>query len=228
MTFKGVLIDFGDTLAYRDEVRFRAYEDALVTALKKCGIERRPDDLASALAGAYLKSSKGELNDPREFWSLTLEKLGIHDRLELPDVLEIIKDKHEAGMFKLYDGVAEILSILREKYKLALVSNCAAGTDKLIRSLGIADFFNCITLSYQVGARKPDKRLYLAALKCLGLRAVECVFVADEISDLEGARNVGLKTVLLLQGNSTFSEAEDPNFEPDFRISRVSEVTDIL
>jgi FMN phosphatase YigB (HAD superfamily) len=76
--------------------------------------------------------------------------------------------------------------------------------------------------------RKPDKRMYLEALKCLELEAQECVFVADEISDLEGARENGLKTMLVQQGHSTFQEAKDLNFKPDFQITQISELTKIL
>jgi putative hydrolase of the HAD superfamily len=228
MIFKGVLIDFGGTLAYIDEVEFKEYEKALVAALKKNGYERRLEDLASILAGIYLKSSKGELKTPKEFWNLMLAKLKIPEQSGLPDIMQGVRNNHETTMWKLYDEASATLSILKKKYKLALVSNCAVGTDKVIRSLGLADFFDCITLSYQVGVRKPDKRLYLEALRSLGLEANESVFVADEISDLEGAREIGLKTILVLQGHNTFQEAKDLNFKPDFQITQISEITKIL
>jgi FMN phosphatase YigB (HAD superfamily) len=70
--------------------------------------------------------------------------------------------------------------------------------------------------------------MYLEALGCLGLEAYDCVFVADEISDLEGAREIGLRTMLVRQGPDTFHEARDVNFEPDFQINRISEITDFL
>lgn len=228
MIFKGVLIDFGGTLAYLDEVEFRKYEEALIATLKKYGYERRLEDLASVLADIYLKSSKGELKTPEEFWNLTLAKLKIPEQSGLPDIMQDVRDKHETVMWKLYNGALATLSILQKKYKLALVSNCAVGTDRVIRSLGLADFFDCIILSYQVGVRKPDKCLYLQALGCLGFDADECVFVADEISDLEGAKEIGLKTILVLQGHSTFQEAKDLNFKPDFQIAQISDITKIL
>jgi putative hydrolase of the HAD superfamily len=131
-------------------------------------------------------------------------------------------------MWKLYPEVLETLTALKEKYQLALVSNCGLGTDKTIHALGLTGFFSCIILSYQVGVRKPDKRMYLKALKCLGLKAEECVFVADEISDLEGAREIGLETILVQQGLSTLKDAKNTTFEPDFQVNQISEVTKIL
>jgi HAD superfamily hydrolase (TIGR01509 family) len=228
LILKGVLIDFGDTLAYLDKIKERKYEAELVSELRKYGYERSLEALSAVLSSIYVNNTKGELKTPQEFWNLALKKLKIPERLELIDSLQLIRSSHEATMWKLYDGVSETLAMLREKYRLALVSNCAVGTDRLIRSLGLADFFVCIILSYQVGARKPDKRMYLEALGCLELEAKDCIFIADEISDLEGAKEIGLKTVLVGQDLTGLQNAKDASFKPDFQISRISEVTKIL
>lgn len=228
LTSRGVLIDFGSTLAYLDEAENRRYEKALVSTLRKYGYKRNLKDLDSVLAGIYVSSTKGELKSLQEFWSLVLKKLRISEHPELAEDMENVRSKHATAIWKLYDRVPSTLFSLQKKYKLALVSNCTVGTDKLIDSLGLADFFGCIILSYQVGVRKPDKRIYLEALRCLGLEAHECVFVADEISDLEGARDVGLKTMLIRQGPDTFKEAKDSNFKPNFECNHLADVTDFL
>ena len=228
LTLRGVLIDFGSTLAYLDEAENRRYETALVSTLNKYEYRRRLEDLDSVLAGIYMSSTKGELKNVQEFWSLVLNKLRIPENPKLVEDLENVRICHVVVMWKLYDRVPSTLLSLQKKYKLALVSNCAVGTEKLIDALGLSDFFGCIILSYQVGVRKPGKRIYLEALKCLRLQAQECVFVADEISDLEGARDVGLKTMLVRQGPDTFKEAKDINFKPNFECNHIADVTDFL
>jgi HAD superfamily hydrolase (TIGR01509 family) len=228
MVVRGVLIDFGGTLVYLDEAKNRDYEAALVATLRKRGYETSLEDLASVLTGTYANSTKGELKTLQEFWSLVLAKLKIPDPPELISALQTVRDEYATIMWKLYAEVPTTLDVLQKKYRLALVSNCGVGTDRLIRCLGLADFFDCVTLSYEVVVRKPDKRIYNEALKSLGLKADECVFVADEISDLEGAREVGLGTILVLQGSSTFQEAKDLNFKPDFQVTHISEITKIL
>jgi HAD superfamily hydrolase (TIGR01509 family) len=225
--FKGVLIDFGGTLAYIDELENRRYEEALASTLEEYGYKRHLKDLASVLSSTYLSSTKGELETPQEFWSLVLRKLGIPVQQDLTGKLEAVRCSHMSAIWKLYDGVLAVLAIL-QKYRLALVSNCAVGTDKLIGSLGLAGFFSCIVLSYQIRVRKPDRRMYFEALGCLELEAHECIFVADEISDLEGAREIGLGTMLVRQGLSTFQEARNMNFKPDFQVSQISEITKFL
>ncbi len=228
MHFKGVLIDFGGTLAYIDELENRRYEETLASALEEHGCKPHLEDLTSALASTYFASTKGELKTPQEFWSLVLKKLRVPRQQDLMAELEAIKDSHTSATRKLYEGVPAVLATLQKKYKLALVSNCAVGTDKLINALGLADFFTCTILSYQIEVRKPDKRMYLEALKCLELEAHECIFVADEISDLEGAKEIGLKTMLVRQGLNTFQEAKNTNFKPDFQTSQISEITKFL
>lgn len=227
MILKGVLIDFGGTLAYIDETMFKEYRAALASTLARNGYERELKELSTVLAGIYRDSSKGELRDPEEFWRQMLRKLSVPEKPEIMDSLQAVSNNYLTEMWKLYDDATETLTILGKKYRLALVSNCAAGTDEIIRLLGLPKFFSCTILSYEVGARKPDRRMYVEALSCLGLEANECIFVADEISDLEGAREVGLKTVLILQGSTTFEEAKDLNFKPDFQIKQISELTSV-
>jgi len=61
--FKGVFIDFDDTLAYFDEVKNREYETVLVSMLKKYGYERRPKDLASVLVQHLCEEHKRRTED---------------------------------------------------------------------------------------------------------------------------------------------------------------------
>ena len=226
--FKGLLIDFGGTLAYLDELENKRYEEALVSALEKYGRKRLLKEVDDALAGTYVSSTRGELKTPQEFWGQVLRKLEVSAEQDLVSELEAVRRRYISSIWKLYDGVCAALAVLRKEYRLALVSNCAVGTDELIESLGLDDFFSCKILSYQVGVRKPDKRMYLEALSCLKLEAHECVFVADEISDLEGAREIGLGTMLVWQGLDTLQGARNANFKPEFEISRISEITRLL
>jgi len=44
--------------------------------------------------------------------------------------------------------------------------------------------------------RKPDAQIYLYALNNLGVKPEEAVFVDDRLVNVEGARKVGMGTVL--------------------------------
>jgi HAD superfamily hydrolase (TIGR01509 family) len=226
--FKGLLIDLGDTLSYIDENNYRRYKEGLLAILIR---NRKQVDLRSltlALELIYGKSSLGEVKDFEEFWKLVLMSLNVSAEPKLIKELDDSRILNYATIFGLYEGALRILPILERKYKLALVSNCAIGVRDAIGALGISSFFQGVILSYEVGARKPDGRIYVWALQSINLEPSDCVFISDEISDLEGAKEVGLKTLLVRQGSHTTYEAKDPNFVPDFQCNSISEITKIL
>ncbi|UCE95209.1 MAG: HAD family hydrolase [Candidatus Bathyarchaeota archaeon] len=228
MSLRGVLIDFGYTLAYLDKENIRDYRKELVFILKEYGYTATLDDFVSILDNTYRSISKGEVRDIHGFWKVLLKNLGILDRPTLIQELTDLRKNHMPTRFRLYDNVISILSALKKKYKLALVSNCFIGLSDILESLGLTRFFECIILSYEVGVMKPDRRIYLEALRRLKLEPEESVFVSDAISDLEGAREVGLKTMLICQGERTNQRAKDPNFKPDFQCKHISEIIDYL
>jgi len=228
VNLKGILIDFGDTVGYIDHDENRRYEKALLSIVSRYGYRKSHSELSSSLGKAYWKSNKGEMRDFQEFWEILLRDLGVPKSPAVMESLQQHRMGHYSTIFKLYKGTISVLTILRRKYRLALVSNCAIGLSDVLKALGLEGFFECIVLSYEIGVRKPDRRIYLEALQGLKLEPNECIFVADEISDLEGAREVGLKTLLVRQGSHTTQEAKDLNFKPDFECSSISEITRFL
>ena len=84
---------------------------------------------------------------------------------------------------------AEVLLAAARKHGLrtALLSNA----DKLGDD-DIADLFDTVVLSGQVGFGKPDVRIYLLTAERLGLTPEECVFVDDMVSNVRGAVRAGM------------------------------------
>ena len=206
----------------------REFQEALFSSMNECGYQGNFNNLASVWKDVIRHSMKGEFKNMQRFWKQFVERLNVPLSPIPVKKLESIRTRYSSVVFKLYEGALSVLSVLRDKYQLALVSNCAIGTSDVIKALKLTDYFECIVLSYEVGVRKPHKQMYLEALQCLGLEGSECIFVADEISDLEGAREVGMKTLLVRQGPHTFHEARDRNFQPDFQCNNISEITEFL
>ena len=224
----GVLIDFGDTLAYFSEEDFRRYEEALLAIFRRQGYQGSFELMHRIFRELIVGSTSGEIGSLHEFWDLFLEKLGINKSGTPIRKLEEVRIRYSAMIFEVYEGTFQVLSTLQKKYRLALVSNCAIGTSDVIEALDLGKFFELIVLSYEVGVRKPDRPIYLEAIRGLKLEPEKCIFVADEISDLEGARGVGLKTMLVKQGSLTTHDAEDPYFSPDFQCRHIAEITKFL
>lgn len=56
--------------------------------------------------------------------------------------------------------------------------------------------FDAIILSAEIGIRKPDPGIYLAAADSLGKSPEQCVFVDDRLSNVVGASQVGMAGIV--------------------------------
>jgi len=225
---KGVLIDFYWTIAYCDKDDGKLHREEIVKVLGRAGCATSYDEVSSVSDNTSRGATRGEIKDMHEFWRTFLRNLGISDQPALVQELKELRDRHLTKGIKLYDGTLRVLSDLKKKYRLALVSNCSVGLSEVIDAHGLTPFFDSIVLSYNAGVRKPEGRIYLKALEELELGPEACIFVADEISDLEGASEVGLRTLLVRQGDYIYRDAKDPAFKPDFQCDNISEITDFI
>jgi len=101
-------------------------------------------------------------------------------------------------VFSLNPQILEILKKLKGKYRLVLLSN----TDVMRFGFVKKKFpeimiFDAYVLSYEVGAMKPHPRIYDEALKKAGVEASECVFIDDIEENIEAARKLGIKGILM-------------------------------
>jgi epoxide hydrolase-like predicted phosphatase len=85
--------------------------------------------------------------------------------------------------------------------RTALLSNA----DKLGDD-DIAEEFDIVVLSGQVGFGKPDVRIYLLTAERLGLTPEECVFVDDMVSNVRGAARAGMVGVHHRDVDATLTE----------------------
>jgi len=132
----------------------------------------------------------GELS-PAEFGDLLAAELVRHDGD--PVVAEGIVGRVFAGMRKepaMLDLVADLRGL---GLRTGLLSNSWGNS---YPREWIAASFDTVVISGEVGLRKPQAEIYRLALDGLGVKPDRTVFVDDGEPNLEGARAVGLRTVL--------------------------------
>ena len=83
---------------------------------------------------------------------------------------------------------------------------------------GIGNLWDSIISSQEVGVQKPDPQIYQLALQQLGIKSDQAIFVGHKATELEGARNVGMKTVAFNYENDA---------KADFYINNFSELADL-
>lgn len=95
-----------------------------------------------------------------------------------------------------------LLKALRKKYKLYLLSNTNSIHFKVVEEIYKADhegdsfvsLFDHIFLSYEMGLKKPDKRIYEKVVEEIGAKPEQCLFFDDLEENLNAAKEVGLQT----------------------------------
>jgi putative hydrolase of the HAD superfamily len=99
-------------------------------------------------------------------------------------------------IFSVNEDVASLLPVLKEKYILVLLSN----TNSIHRKYGWDDYsflkyFDKLILSYEVGAVKPENKIYLAVEEFTQKPSGEHLFIDDIKEYVQGAKNIGWDAV---------------------------------
>jgi len=96
--------------------------------------------------------------------------------------------------WQLTPGTRQALGALRaRKLPMAIVSNFDHRLPNILQDLAILEYFENVTTPVEVGAAKPDRRIFEAALEGLGEPSRRAIYVGDRaLEDVEGARGAGL------------------------------------
>ncbi|UCE95211.1 MAG: HAD family hydrolase [Candidatus Bathyarchaeota archaeon] len=95
------------------------------------------------------------------------------------------------------DAKRTLLTLQKKGFKLGLISNTHWRFSIQLRN-EFKNFFDVITLSYEHGYAKPHPSIFLDTLTKLHATASKSLHVGDDpIADIEGAKNVGMKTAFI-------------------------------
>ena len=125
------------------------------------------------------------------------------------------------------DTLATLAAIRESGRKLGLVSDCSIEVPTLWGETAFAPLFDMTVFSSQMGTKKPDPRMYLAACEGLGVPPEACLYVGDGSSqELTGAAAVGMHPVLIRMAHEENPDAFRPGEEswPGPRIRTLAEV----
>jgi putative hydrolase of the HAD superfamily len=103
-----------------------------------------------------------------------------------------------ASCGEVNEAVIEIVRAVRSAVRVGLLTN---GTSRLasdLEVLGIADEFDVIFNSAELGVAKPDPAVYRLACRRLGTRPTKVFFVDDSPGHVDGARETGMRACLFV------------------------------
>lgn len=125
-----------------------------------------------------------------------LEELPWNVKPEHDELLQFYRNEYVKSAV-LMEQALEVIRYIRKNYKTALITN---GRNEIqygkIDRMGIRDEFDFIIVSEEAGCKKPDSRIFEAAINHLQLQPEQCIYVGDHpINDMEGAYKAGMETV---------------------------------
>jgi len=123
-------------------------------------------------------------------------------------------EEHIVDRTRLYPGVRETLTLLREKgLILTVVSNKnVALCRKVLSTLGAEEFFAAVIGADSLALRKPSAEPLLMVLREFDVAAGNAVIVGDSINDIAAGKAANMRTVGCTFGYGDPSEIEDADF----------------
>ena len=217
---KGVLFDFGGTLAYDEP----SYAEGFA---RMCTAAGYPTDLAkyraaSSQAKQNLSEEPRELEPWRE-WRM-LWKRELFRQLGVPEDQVEYMVKVMEQRFRYYSRAVcyaethfTLRALRRAGYTVGVISNIAPGLPLVLDELDLTQYLKFLIASDTFGAAKPDPSFFQEGLRLAELPAEACMYVGDSIEcDVDGSMPLGMQPVFI------------DRFGTDFEREGVLKVTNLV
>jgi putative hydrolase of the HAD superfamily len=187
--------------------------EALAAVCDTEGIE--PDSVRALIAAAYTGHPDGDDIAALETGRMPLAEFETAFAARLrsrPGAPPVVAAGLVGRMFAVLPPNPRMLAVARRLraagVRTALLSNTWGGAEGHDEA-ELADLFDILLLSHEVGMRKPEPAIYALAARRLGVPAEACVVVDDLITNVLGARAAGMHAILHDADATTVAELEE-------------------
>lgn len=141
--------------------------------------------------------AKGNFDDlrcgkvpPEIWWQYVFGSLGLEGKATKQDYLEEMVKVRAVN-----DRVVALINTLHKQgIRTAVCSNNYRDNIEFLKQkFDLEEYFDVMVFSYEVGAMKPDPRIFRELVKRAGVKPYEIVFSDDKADKLRGALEVGIK-----------------------------------
>jgi putative hydrolase of the HAD superfamily len=107
---------------------------------------------------------------------------------------EAFLDEFRSWPRRLFHGTTELLTGLRSRYRIAVLSNSnELHWERIMDDLGVSALCDVAISSHHVHLAKPDPRIFLTTLERLDVPPETVMFFDDAIANVEAARTLGMR-----------------------------------
>ena len=126
-----------------------------------------------------------------------------------------------------------VLELLRQQgHRLGLISNAGDDEDvqRLVDKCGLRPYFDIVLTSAALGIRKPNPRIFQAALAHWGAEPFQAAMTGDRLgADVLGARNAGIFAIWLTRRAETAANRDHlETILPDVTVYSLSDLPPLL
>ena len=205
--YKAVFFDVGGTLLRVEP----SVGDVYATYARPFGFQGSAEELNqlfhkewAKLGGIESLGKKSGEQAEMNFWkSLVFNVFQHSGGLEnFEHYFEIIYEAFERkDHWHIFDDVisSDLLRKLKQSgVTLGVVSNWDSRLHTILKSTGLADYFDFILASAEVGSAKPDKKIFIEAIRRSEVNSQEICHIGDDFrADIQGAHSVGIEAILI-------------------------------
>ena len=139
-------------------------------------------------------------DDDRGWWRALVDRTFAEQGHPVSDALfdDLYAHYGRADAWSLYPDVEPVLKALHGRYRLWMLSNFDRRLYSVLEGLGIAGLLDGVVVSSEVGASKPERRIFDVAASSAKAQPAECWHVGDEEkADYLGAQSAGMNAYWL-------------------------------
>lgn len=180
--------------------------------------------IKDAIAGTDITFE--EFNEKRIFFA----KQNFKGDIEALKFFGLTKTPWHHEYEKPYPETELVLKSLYEKgYSIGVIANQSLGTKKRLESWGLMKYIKLVVASAEEGVAKPDREIFIRALKRADCLPENAVMIGDRIdNDIEPANRLGMRTIWVRQGFSIYQQHAN-NFQiADYTVENLRDILGIL
>ena len=165
---------------------------------RRYGIQRNTDEMEAAFRQSWAALKRPGLTVSRKEWwrELVFRVLGQENEACFEDLFETFA---RPDVWRVFPDVEDTLRGAHARgLHVGVLSNWDDRLRGLLNGLELAQYFDSMTISCEVGAEKPSAKMFLAALRGAGVTPEESIHVGDCYEeDVLGAKQVGMRAILV-------------------------------
>jgi len=240
MKISTIFFDLGDTLVYSKDPWPPINEQAdlaMVTVLQRSGVTIDPDSFIAEFGGFIQSYYQKQFKDNIEPTSIAVlrEVLlqkgfpGIPEALlrEAMDALYAITGKN---WHREEDAVETLEALKSQGYRLGIISNTSDdhNVQGIVDREGLRPYFEIVITSAALGIRKPDSRIFQAALDHFQVQPGAAAMLGDLLpTDILGANRMGIYSIWITRHAQLPGEGELA-IQPQAVVSTLDQIPHLL